>query len=136
MSEKDLLMLGSVPLETPEEVFQICGRTIGEYLPWMPDGETDERIWWVNMLAYRVYHGHPDIETMKRPPPESGGNMTNENAQITIAFQSRTQSSLLLFESLDARDQRAGRLQHLISSASRESEHTLDSNRRISFGEA
>jgi hypothetical protein len=70
MSEKDLLMLGSVPLDTPEEVFQICGRTIGEYLPWMPDGETDERISWVNMLAYRVYHGHPDIETVKRPPRE------------------------------------------------------------------
>ena len=73
MSEKDLLMLGSVPLETPEEVFQVCGRTIGEYLPWMPDGETDERIWWVNMLAYRVYHGHPDIETMKRPPRDDNG---------------------------------------------------------------
>jgi hypothetical protein len=29
MSEKDLLMLGTVPLEAPEEVFQICGRTIG-----------------------------------------------------------------------------------------------------------
>jgi hypothetical protein len=69
MNEKDLLMLGSVPLDTPEEVFQVCGRTIGEYLPWMPDGETDERIWWVNMLAYCVYHGHPDIETVRRPPP-------------------------------------------------------------------
>ena len=29
MSEKYLLMLGTMPLETPEEVFQICGRTIG-----------------------------------------------------------------------------------------------------------
>ncbi|HTW88808.1 MAG TPA: hypothetical protein VMD75_12470, partial [Candidatus Binataceae bacterium] len=70
---KDLLMLGSVPLETAEEVFESCGRAIGEFLPSIPDGETDERIWWVNMLAYRVFHGHPDIETTKRPPRDNRG---------------------------------------------------------------
>jgi len=70
---KDLLMLGSVPLETPEEVFETCGRAIGEYLPAIPDGETDERIWWINMLAYRVFHGHPDIETLQRPPRDANG---------------------------------------------------------------
>ncbi|SRR5579875_1341313 len=70
---QDLLLVGSVPLETPEEVFESCGRAIGEYLPAIPDGETDERIWWINMLAYRVFHGHPDIETVKRPPRDANG---------------------------------------------------------------
>jgi hypothetical protein len=70
--KKSLLMVGSVPLETPEEVFDTFGRALGPHLPYIPDGETDERIWWVNMLAYRVFHGHPDIETLERPPRENG----------------------------------------------------------------
>jgi hypothetical protein len=70
--QKDLLMLGSVPFETPEEVFKTCGGALGKHMPCMPDGETDERIWWVNMLAYRVYHGHPDIDTLIRPAKIDG----------------------------------------------------------------
>ncbi len=68
----DFLLVGSVPLETAEEVFRTCGHAIGKGLKYLPDGETDERIWWVNMLAYRVYHGHPDIETVMRPPRIDG----------------------------------------------------------------
>ncbi len=71
-ADKNLLLIGSVPLETAEEVFQSCGQAIGEHLAYVPDGETDERIWWVNMLAYRVFHGHPDIETIERPPRVDG----------------------------------------------------------------
>lgn len=70
--KKDLMMVGSVPLETAEDVFKTCGPTLGKHLPFIPDGEIDERIWWVNMLAYRVFHGHPEIDTVMRPPPENG----------------------------------------------------------------
>src|SRR5215469_5298228 len=69
--DKELMLVGSVPLETPDEVFRTCGQAIGHHVPALPDGETDERIWWVNMLAYRVFHGHPEIRTVKRPPPEN-----------------------------------------------------------------
>jgi hypothetical protein len=70
--DKNLLLVGSVPLETPQEVFEVCGRTIGAHVPCLPDGETDERIYWIIMLAYRVFHGHPDIRTVKRPPRDRG----------------------------------------------------------------
>lgn len=70
--KKELMLVGSVPFVTPGEVFRACGQTIGHLVPALPDGETDERIWWVNMLAYRVFHGHPEIEAIKRPPPENG----------------------------------------------------------------
>ena len=64
---KDLLIVGSVPLQTPTDVFEICRDHISDSLACMPDGETGERIWWTNFLAYRCYHGHPDIDTLLRP---------------------------------------------------------------------
>jgi hypothetical protein len=69
---RDLLLVGSVPLETPQEVFETCARGIGDLLPAIPDGEVGERSCWIQVLAYRVFHGHPEIETIRRPPPEHG----------------------------------------------------------------
>lgn len=69
---KDLLLVGSVPLDTVEDVFRSCGGALGRYLPCLPDGEVGDRIWWHNYLAYRFYHGHPSIETRQRPAPIDG----------------------------------------------------------------
>ncbi|NQV57609.1 MAG: hypothetical protein HQ503_17235 [Rhodospirillales bacterium] len=71
MSE-DLLLVGSVPYDTAEETFRALGPTLGPYLSFMPDGEIGERINWINFLAHRVFHGHPDIETVKRPLTPDG----------------------------------------------------------------
>jgi hypothetical protein len=70
--KKELLLVGSVPLETPEEVFRTCARTIGKFVPAPTDGESGDRSLWIIMLAYRVFHGHPDIETLKPPPGRDG----------------------------------------------------------------
>lgn len=67
-----LILVGSVPLDTVEEVFDDCGRELGPHLSCLPDGEVGDRIWWHNYLAYRFYHGHPDIETIQRPAPVDG----------------------------------------------------------------
>jgi len=69
---RDVLLVGSVPLETPQEVFETCGRAIGDLVPCLPDGEVGERSYWIQVLAYRVFHGHPEIETIRRPPPANG----------------------------------------------------------------
>lgn len=69
---KDLLIVGSVPLQTPTDVFELCRDHVCDSLACMPDGETGERIWWTNFLAYRCYHGHPDIETLLRPDTVDG----------------------------------------------------------------
>jgi len=71
--EKDLLFVGSVPLDTSEEVFRLIGDSgLSAAAPCLPDGEVGERQYWIVGLGYRVYHGHPDIETVNRPAPING----------------------------------------------------------------
>ena len=67
-----LLLVGSVPLDTVEEVMTQFGAPLGPYLPAMPDGEVGERRSWVNRFCYLLFNGHADIETLKRPTPVDG----------------------------------------------------------------
>jgi hypothetical protein len=68
----DLLLVGSVPLETAEEVFRTFGGPLGPYLGAIPDGEVGERRWWVIRLAYQVFNGHPELEVLRRPAADQG----------------------------------------------------------------
>lgn len=70
---EELLLIGSLPYETVEEVFRIWGGGLGEHLPSMPDGEVGDRQYWIDGIAYRVFNGHPEIETLKRPAPDAEG---------------------------------------------------------------
>jgi hypothetical protein len=70
---QDLLLVGSVPLETAEDVFRVCGAVLGQWLAYIPDGEIGDRRYWVDGLAYRVLSGHPELETIKRPTPDENG---------------------------------------------------------------
>ena len=69
---KDLLLVGSVPLETVEEVIRMFGTPLGSYLQSMPDGEIGHRRWWVLRLSYQVFNGHPQLETINRPAFDNG----------------------------------------------------------------
>jgi hypothetical protein len=69
---QDLLLVGSVPLDTVEEVMRTFGGPLGLYLPAMPDGEVGERRSWVNRFSYLVFNGHADLETLRRPPKIDG----------------------------------------------------------------
>ncbi|OGA46201.1 MAG: hypothetical protein A3G25_10540 [Betaproteobacteria bacterium RIFCSPLOWO2_12_FULL_63_13] len=69
---KDLLLVGSVPLDTAEEVMCTFGGPLAPYLPAMPDGEVGERRSWVNRFCYLVFSGHADLEILQRPPPLDG----------------------------------------------------------------
>jgi hypothetical protein len=69
----DLLLVGSIPLDTPEQVFRRVGGPLGPYLAFMPDGEIGDRRYWIDGIAYRVYNGHPEIETLRRPAPDANG---------------------------------------------------------------
>jgi hypothetical protein len=68
----ELLLVGSVPLDTVEEVMTEFGAALGEHLPALPDGEIGERRSWVNRLCYLIFNGHAEIETLKRPKPVDG----------------------------------------------------------------
>jgi len=67
-----LLLVGSVPLDTVEEVMRTFGAPLGRYLPAMPDGEVGERRSWVNRFSYLLFNGHADLETLRRPPKVDG----------------------------------------------------------------
>ncbi len=69
---RNLLFIGSVPFDSPEEVMGALGREFGAEIPAVPDGETGERKSWVNRLGYQVFNGHADLETVRRPKPVNG----------------------------------------------------------------
>jgi hypothetical protein len=48
-----LLLNGSVPLKTVEDVMRRFGGALGPYLPAIPDGEVGERKSWVLRLSYQ-----------------------------------------------------------------------------------
>ena len=67
-----LLLVGSVPLDTVEQVMRDFGAPLGHHLPALPDGEVGERRSWVNRLCYLIFNGHADLETLRRPKPVDG----------------------------------------------------------------
>jgi hypothetical protein len=69
---QNLLLVGSVPLNTVEEVMRVFGGALARHLPAVPDGEVGERLAWVNRFCWIIFNGHSDIETLKRPRPVNG----------------------------------------------------------------
>ena len=47
---QNLLLVGSVPLKSVEDVMHTFGGALGAYLPALPDGEVGERRSWVLRL--------------------------------------------------------------------------------------
>jgi len=69
----ELLLVGSVPLDTPEEVFRTFGAPLGRYLFAMPDGEVGPRRHWISRVHYQVLAAHPELEAVQRPAPDENG---------------------------------------------------------------
>jgi len=66
------LLVGSIPLDTVEEVFRTFGTPLGGALTAIPDGEVGPRRHWISRVHYQVLSGHPDLKTVRRPRPENG----------------------------------------------------------------
>jgi hypothetical protein len=62
-----VLLVGSVPLDSPEAVFRLVGETVGGLVSGVPDGEPGYRQQWINMLAACIYSQTPWLETDTRP---------------------------------------------------------------------
>jgi methionine synthase II (cobalamin-independent) len=67
-----VLLTGSVPLSSAEEVLAVLGDELGDLLAAYPDGETGYRTNWTSYQAYFVHHPHPDLETLLRPADVGG----------------------------------------------------------------
>lgn len=63
----NVLLVGSIPLASVEEVFKTCGPLLGSDIASLPDGEVGERTFWILYVAYRTFHGHPSIVTLMQP---------------------------------------------------------------------
>ena len=74
---RDLLLVGSIPLDSVEEVFRSFGGALGAALATMPDGEVGPRRHWISRVHYQVLHGHLELETLQRPKPENGVERLN-----------------------------------------------------------
>ena len=68
-----LLLVGSIPLDTPQEVFQSFGAPLGKFLFAMPDGEVGPRRHWISRVHYQVLAAHPELEVVQRPAPDENG---------------------------------------------------------------
>lgn len=64
---RDVLLVGSVPLATAEDVFATCGGALDGLVRALPDGEVGERTIWIVCQALRVFDGHEALETVQRP---------------------------------------------------------------------
>ena len=69
----ELLLVGSIPLDTPQEVFEVFGAPLGQYLFAMPDGEVGPRRHWISRVHYQVLAAHPELEIVQRPAPDENG---------------------------------------------------------------
>lgn len=72
-----LLLVGSIPLDTVEQVFNTFGGRLGRYMPAVPDGEVGPRRHWISRVHYQVFAGHPELEIIRRPQPENGVERLN-----------------------------------------------------------
>ena len=71
-SKGDVLLVGSVPLESASEVFTTCTAALGDHLQALPDGEVGARKSWIQCQAIFVFDRHPAIETVARPKSPDG----------------------------------------------------------------
>jgi hypothetical protein len=69
----ELLLVGSIPLDTPKDVFETFGAPLGKYLFAMPDGEVGPRRHWISRVHYQVLAGHPELEVVQHPAPDRDG---------------------------------------------------------------
>lgn len=68
-----LHLVGSIPLDTPQEVFESFGAPLGKYLFSMPDGEVGPRRHCISRVHYAVFAAHPELDIVQRPAPDESG---------------------------------------------------------------
>jgi hypothetical protein len=61
MKHRDLLLVGSIPLENASEVFYVVGKKLSGLVSRIPDGETGNRLSWLGWQDH-VFENHPNFE--------------------------------------------------------------------------
>lgn len=64
---RDIHLVGSIPLDTADDVFQAVGTCFGDHAHRVPDGETGNRISWLGWQSH-VFQNDPNFETITAEP--------------------------------------------------------------------
>lgn len=75
--DKKLHLVGSIPFDSVEKVFEQFGATLGAHLHTIPDGEVGLRSHWISRVHYQVLALHPDIEVLRQPALDDGAERLN-----------------------------------------------------------
>src|SRR5262249_4940238 len=76
MTEHDIHLVGSVPLDTPRAVFETLAGALGAAAPRLPDGETGPRKGWIGSFD-PIFRDNPDlVQTAEEFRPHATGSAT------------------------------------------------------------
>ena len=78
----DILLVGSVPLDSVEEVMSTCATSLGGRLYAMPDGEVGERSTWIMALPHLTYDNSGDLEALRVVAPEDIKSPPSHDAEL------------------------------------------------------
>ena len=65
-----VLLVGSVPFDTVEEVLETCARALGARAYALPDGEIGHRKNWIQALPHLTYAKNRDLDPLRVVPPD------------------------------------------------------------------
>lgn len=90
MSSKsgDVLLVGSVPFDSVEEVLETCARSLGAHAFALPDGEIGPRKNWIQGLPGMTFSKNPDLDPIRVVPPEEVESPPNHDPELMKATRS------------------------------------------------
>ena len=93
-----LHLVGSIPFDSVEDVFEQFGAPLGVHLHSLPDGEVGLRSHWISRVHYQVLAPHPDIEVVRQPELDGGAERLNpRNAGDSWLFRVRAGAGTIQF---------------------------------------
>jgi len=88
---RDALLVGSIPLDTAEEVFRLFGTPLGPSLKAMPDGEVGPRKHWISRSIIRCW---PAMPSSRRCNGRSPRTVSNGSIRATPATPGYSRSRM------------------------------------------
>lgn len=87
-STGNVLLVGSVPFDSVEEVLETCAGTLGAHAFALPDGEIGERLTWILALPSLCYSRNPDFDPIRVVPPDRVKSPPSHDPELVKATRS------------------------------------------------
>ena len=83
-----VLLVGSVPFETVDDVLETCSASLGARAFALPDGEIGHRRNWVQALPHLTYSKNPDLDPIRVVPPDRVKSPESHDPELMKATRS------------------------------------------------